>query len=284
MWETDLGAGTLQKGWWRSQVAKCYAQTPLPVGQVVVAAELSTAKEWLPQHLPPRPTTSIARPCLSLRALNKTLMCFLPSPPNLNSVICNTATSGSHIYKIAEKKPNPPKHRDQLQKSIQSKFCKGHEINHTRRCFSLVDNILRHNFGHNPHTLRNFFFDEAPAPAWCFQHQTNCKFAIAGVARDESGSNTVGRHLSGTLYFTVSWPRLCTHTKWSVHVQPFYTVSIRIWILNFWYWHFLIIFKEDNSVHCFFSIFISFSLLLSSSKEKMTNVYNYFWAPFFSIV
>ncbi len=87
----------------------------------------------------------------------QTLMCFLPSPPNLNSVICNTVTSGSHIYKIAEKKPNPPKHRDQLQKSIQSKICKGHKINHTRRCFSLVNNILRHKFRHNPRTLRNSF-------------------------------------------------------------------------------------------------------------------------------
>lgn len=39
----------------------------------------------------------------------QTLMCFLPSPPILNSVICNTVTSGSHIYKIAEKKAKPSK-------------------------------------------------------------------------------------------------------------------------------------------------------------------------------
>ncbi len=95
----------------------------------------------------------------------QTLMYFLPSPPNLNSVICNKATSGSHIYKIAEKKPNPPKHRDQLQKSIQSKICKGHKINHIRRCFSLVANTWRHNFGQNPTHLTKFFFDEAPAQA-----------------------------------------------------------------------------------------------------------------------
>lgn len=150
----------------------------------------------------------------------QTLMCFLPSPPNLNSVICNTATSGSHIYKIAEKKPNPPKHRDQLQKSIESKFAKDTKPIIHEGVFLLLttywDTIL--DTTHTPYEILLWWSSStslvSPTPN---KMQTRSRRYSSNV----SGSNTVGKHLSGTLYFRVSWPRLCTHTIWSVHVQLF---------------------------------------------------------------
>ncbi len=87
----------------------------------------------------------------------QTLMYFLPSPPNLNSVICNKATSGSHIYKIAEKKPNPPKRRNQLKSQFNQKFAKDTKSIIYEGVFLLLathgDTIL----DKTPHTLRNSF-------------------------------------------------------------------------------------------------------------------------------
>jgi hypothetical protein len=135
----------------------------------------------------------------------QTLMYFLPSPPNLNSVICNTATSGSHIYKIAENKPNPPNHRDQLQKSIQSKICKRTQNQSYTKVFFSCWQHIETQFWTKPHTPYEILFWwssstslMSPPPN---KMQTRSRRYIA---RNESGSNTVGKHLSGTLYFRVS--------------------------------------------------------------------------------
>jgi hypothetical protein len=129
---------------------------------VIVAAELSTAKEWLPQHLPPRPTTSIARPWVFELWTNPSVF------PAKSTKSQFSYLQHSHIWitylQDCREKAKPSKTSRSTTKVDSIKNLQRTQNQTYKKVFFSFWQHIETQFWTQPTHLAKFFFDEAPTP------------------------------------------------------------------------------------------------------------------------